>query len=249
MSQDSVITPSYDRLDTPQGGNSSAPAVPAPAPVSAASEPVPAAQSEEHPRVDVPFTPAQQKVFDEAIRRAMGKAGSEARRELADARARLAEAEAQRDRAQAAAAPDATPDEKLLVELDAEKRRNAELTQTLRSREREAAIRAAAKQNNFVDEGDALRLVDIPDDADAATIQKAVSDFAANPTKFHLIRGTTKSGSGSGPSTGYPTTPTYTAEMLFGKGSNSALANKIGIQRPDLYKNLKAEAKRKGLVA
>jgi hypothetical protein len=243
-SNNEPLTPSYDRESVQP---SAAPA--APEPVSAAPAPA-TAKSSPQPRTDpVHFDERQQEKLNQLIRDAQSRASRDLRTKLMQTEAELAAARAERDRAQAAAAPDATPDEKLLVELDAEKRRNAELTQTLRSRERENAIRAAARNAHFVDEGDALRLVDIADDASVEDITKAVNAFAENPQKFHLIRGTTKSGSGSGPSAGYPTTPTYTAEMLFGKGSNSALANKIGIQRPDLYKSLKAEAKRKGLVA
>jgi hypothetical protein len=197
----------------------------------------------------VEFSPAQQAKLEEIIKAATGRTASDLRKQLAKTEAELAAAKAERDRAEAAARPDASVDEKLALELDTERRKNAELTQTLRNREREAAIRAAARNAHFIDENDALKLVDIPDDADAETIRTTVDSFAQNPARFHLIRGTAKSGSGSGPSSGYTTTPTYTVEQLFGKGSNSALANKIGIQRPDLYKSLKAEAKRKGLVA
>ena len=177
----------------------------------------------------------------------MGKAGSEARRELADVRARLAEAEAQRARAEAAARPDATADEKLALELDTERRKNAELQATLRSREREAAIRAAARAADFVSEAQALRLIDVPEDATPEQIQNIVTEFGnKNP---NLVKGSAKSGSGSGPSSGFSVTPQYRIEEIFGPKSDARLANKLSLTRPDIYKSLRAQAKSKGLVA
>src|SRR5216684_6780291 len=74
----------------------------------------------------VEFTPAQQEKLDSILKKAMGRAGSEARAEAADLKAKLAAAET-RLKAQA---PDATRSDVLAAELEASKAEVASLKAT-----------------------------------------------------------------------------------------------------------------------
>ncbi len=106
-------------------------------------------------------------------------------------------------------------------------------------------IRAAAKAENFCDDGDALRLVDIPDDADATAIASAVHAVAAQ--KPHLIKSSVKPWSGSGVAS-HPANAGLKLEQLFGPGSSARLANDLALHQPEKYRRLRQEAKKKGLV-
>jgi hypothetical protein len=84
-------------------------------------------------------------------------------------------------------------------------------------------------------------------DGSPFTSQSLYEEFAAS----HLwsIKGRVLSGAGSTPSVAPPPS-TYDVAKLFGPGSvgNSAEVNRLSIQRPELYKKLRAEAKARNLV-
>ena len=65
----------------------------------------------------------------------------------------------------------------------------------------------------------------------------------------YLVRGETKTGAGSTTSASFPGGGTYKLTELFGKESNSKLANQLALQEPARYKALRAEAVKAGLLA
>jgi len=191
----------------------------------------------------VEFTPAQQAKVNEIVKAAMGRAAFETRSELATTKKLL-------EQALAAASPDATEADKLRAEAEVLKLRLADLTQE-HSRERlENAVLAAATRARFVDPEQASllleksELVSADGAFDLAKVQAAVTSLAERSP--HLIRGAVIPGSGSAPAQSIP--PDTKLETYFGRGSNARLANELAIKRPDVYRQLRAAAVRKGLV-
>jgi hypothetical protein len=195
----------------------------------------------------VTFTPEQQTKLDEIVKAAMGRAAAETRQKLSLAETELAATKAKLEVAARANAADATEAEKHAAQLQERDLKIKELEQSARRTARENTILAAARAENFVDPDLALRLVDIADDATPEQITRAVHQFAAS--RDYLIRGTTKSGSGSGPDRGAPPAPVYQVEQVFGPKSDARLANKLSLTNPSAYKALRLQAKQRGLVA
>lgn len=235
--EDKVITPSYDRVND---NSSSAPVAPAPV------VPVTPSNPETHREI-VQFTPEQQTRLDEIVRAAMGRAATETRQKLAMAEAKVKQLEAERAIAEKAAAPDAEESDRLRAQLQQLEREKQEVIANTSKQLRDAQVLAAANAEGFVVPSQVLRLIDIPQEADTATIEKTVREFATqNP---HLVKGATKSGSGSSPSSGYPTAPQYQLTEIFGPKSDARLANRIAQTNPMLYKSMRVQAKAKGLVS
>jgi seryl-tRNA synthetase len=81
------------------------------------------------------------------------------------------------------------------------------------------------------------------------SLDEFYQEFAAkNP---YMVRGDLKPGVGSTESqrSGLTNNGKYTVEQVFGKGSNSRLANDLAMKDPNEYKRLKAVAKQNGLIA
>jgi hypothetical protein len=194
----------------------------------------------------VTFTPEQQKKLDEIVKAAMGRSAAETRQKLSVTEAELAATKAKLEVAARANAVDATEAERHAAELQAKDLRIQELEQSAKRTARENAIRNAAIAERFVDPDVALRVVDVADDATPEQIAEAVRQVAA--TKDYLIKGSTKSGSGSTPSNGSPVAPVYQVEQVFGPKSDARLANKLSLTNPSAYKALRAVAKQRGLV-
>jgi hypothetical protein len=193
----------------------------------------------------VSFTPEQQAKVDQIVREAHGRLARDLREQLAKEKAEKARIEAELEIARAAASPDATALEKAQYETQQERQRREAAEQALVRRDREDAIRAAARTAGFVSETQALKLVDVPEGATPAEIEKLVSDYgAANP---NLIKGQVRPGSGSTPASGLPA-PTVPLEKLFGRDSDARLANALAIKNPVEYKRMRAVAKAKGIL-
>jgi len=193
----------------------------------------------------VSFTPEQQAKIDEIVKAAMGRAAFETRSELARTKKAL-------EQALAAASPDATEADKLRAQLDAARLRLDDLAQE-HSRERlENTILAKAASARFVDPNQAALLLDKVDllDADgapdSAKIAAAVQSLADRSP--WLVKGEVKPGSGSSPAQSVPADAPK-LEELFGRGSNAKKCNELAIKNPSLYRTLRAQALRKGLVA
>ncbi len=215
-------------------------AEPAVAPVKSAADGKPAAAEKK-----VEFSPEQQEKIDQIVKEAMGRAG----------RAATAEAIAQRARADALAkdlllqskanAPDAEESDKLRAQLATKDRELEEVRAATAKQARDTAALRAAERQGFVSAEQALRLIDVPQDADKATVEAAIKALAeANP---HLIKGTTRSGSGSGVAD-RPAQVDFKLEQLFGPRSDARAANQLAIRDNARYKKLRAEAVRKGLL-
>ena len=148
----------------------------------------------------------------------------------------------------AATRPDATQEEKHKAELLARDKRIQELEADRARRDREALVLAAARQQGFVDDHDALRFVDLPDTATPQEVADAVRQVAEK--KLHLIKGTIPSGTGSGPSSGFPTTQ-LKPEDFYGRNSKPGAAeqlNALSRSNPAAYKSLRAAAKSARLI-
>jgi len=225
MSDDSVITPSYDRLDDK--------------PKPTTSTPNPTATPEPDPEPEkVEFSEAQKVKLQEIINAHTGRL-----------MAKVRQAEGERDTAIAASAGD---HEAQIATLKSQHAREvSDLKQSHAQKDRDNAILIAASEAGFVRPAEALRLIDTPplnDDGsfDPAAIKQAVDAYAAKSP--HLVKGSVKPGSGSTTYAGAPPQPQYRTESVFGKGSDARLANKIAISNPKLYASMKADAQRKGLI-
>lgn len=131
------------------------------------------------------------------------------------------------------------------------------------------AIQSAAAKHNFVDPemltklvGDSIKwegdkfvvlseggTVRLNAALDPMTMDEFFSDYASK--KPYLVKGDVKSGAGSKVSASYQVTGDQfvKASDIFGKGSNSKLANEIGLKNPALYKSMKEQAKTAGLIS
>jgi hypothetical protein len=212
---------------------------------------------------NVEFTPAQQEKLDDILKKAMGRAGKEARAEAADLKAKLAAAEL-RLKAQA---PDATRSDVLAAELEASKAEVASLKATSAESTKTAELQRLAMAENFIDVGLITTIlaprvqrqgntyVVVNEDGTARqnaagenqTLAEAVAQEAAN--RPYLVRGQVRSGGGGTSSSGTPPPTSRPLTFYFGPGSNSAATNALSIQRPDEYRRLRQEAVKIGLVA
>jgi len=202
-------------------------------------------------KAKVEFTPEQQAKIDEIVKSAMGRAASETRQRLTQTQAELEQIKAERDRALAAVGPDATEADRLRVQLDQERQRNVELTAAQQRERLNNAVLMAASQEGFVSPHEALKLAEVPTldeqgNFDATAVANAVHALAAKSP--HLVKGTTRPGSGSGPSVSIPA-PTIEVNQVFGPKSDARLANRLAIQNPREYARLKTMARTKGLIA
>ena len=203
------------------------------------------------PRVEAPepeqrveFTAAQQAKVNEIVKAAMGRAAFETRTELGRTKKAL-------EAALLAANPDASEIEKARAEAEVLKLRLTDLAEE-HSRERlENAITRAANAERFVDPEQCSLLIDkaslVKEDGsvDAAKVNSAVAALAQRSP--HLIRGEVKPGAGSAPAQSVPADAPK-LEELFGRGSNAKKCNELAIKNPSLYRTLRAQALRRGLV-
>jgi len=220
----------------------------------------------------VEFTPAQQEKLDEILKKAMGRAGADARKEAADLKAKLAKSDAENKRLQeiaAGRAPDSTELEKASAEVSALAMERDAIKATAEKQARDAFITAQAQKNDFLAHDVVVKLT--RDNlqwngsgytvlADDGTARTAADGSPLTPEAFYaeyaeqrpyLVKGQVKSGGGGTSSAGSGRAPTaYDVAKLFGPGSvgNSAEVNRMSIQQPELYKKLRAEAKARNLV-
>jgi len=217
------------------------------------------------PSVDdepVKFDERQQRKIDEIVRSAQGRAASETRQKLSVANHKISELEAQLQNAVAASKPDASEADRLRAELDAERAgRAAEKAQATKDK-LDAAILNAASEAGFLNPPQALKLlrdnvrmgedgnIVVTDDDGIPLENQSVKTFvtAYAQKNDHMIRGSVRGGSGSTPSNGAPPMPAIRCEEIFGRGSDSRLANACAIKNPAQYRVLRAEAIRRGLI-
>jgi hypothetical protein len=205
----------------------------------------------------ITFSAEQQTKVDELIRESMGRAGNEAR-----ATAARLEAEAVVLRAELAA----LRGDRSGLEKES-KNAKAELAKV----KKQAVIAEAASRHGFVDVGQVSKLTadEIVLDADKnqfhvvgedgkvrvgldgstpINLDTYFSEFAAKNS--HLVRSTVRPGIGSSTDARphSPQTDIQKLKAIFGKGSDSRKANEIGVNNPQLYKQMRREARALGII-
>lgn len=236
MSNNEVITPSYDRA-TPSNPT------PNPAPNVAPTAP-------EHP---VKFTPEQQSKIDAIVREAMGRAAADTRAELAKTQAEKERLAAELKTALLAAAPDASEADRLRLQLEQERKSKEELAQNFARERVNGAILSAAQSAGLVNPQHALRLIDPPapladGSPDVVAIQAAIQKLSTeNP---NLVVGTTKFGSGSTPNGNIPPVA-LRPEDYYGATAKRGAAeelNRLSRSNPSAYRSLRNAAQKARLI-
>jgi hypothetical protein len=221
----------------------------------------------------VTFDEAQQKRVDELIRESMGRAGSEARqtaarlqKELEAAKDAAKEAETLRAEVARLKGDREGLESNLSVK---EKEARSARAETVAVK-KQNAIQAAATEHNFFnpqivskltedkikwDDGKQKFIVLGDDgserlgaDGNSLSVSAYLKEFGA--ANSYLVRGDVKTGVGSSENQRPYTTTTERDRLakLFGKGSDSRAANRLGVENPQLYKQYKREARAIGLI-
>jgi len=214
----------------------------------------------------VAFTAAENAKIDAIVREAMGRAGN-------DARAKAAQLE--KDNEQLRLENEllkGTPQERESLQKEVEEKK-AELAKTQAETlqmKKENHIREVAAKVGFIDADQVLKLTGdsiewneqnkvwaVADKSGALygtdDNPLSVTDYLESYGKQHpnLVRGEVKSGTGATGSRNFNANPQSNIQRLkslFGKGSNSALANKMAINSPQEYRQLKAEAQKLRII-
>jgi len=212
----------------------------------------------------VEFTPAQQEKLDEILKKAMGRAGKDARAETE--RLRI---ENERLKQVAAGKGSADELERVRGELASSRLEQQAILETSVRSQRDLVIAQESSKYGFIDTDTLQRLTrgnlrhnaatgsfEIISDEGTPVLNAAqepisVTDFFADyaSKKPWLQRGQVKGGGGGSSSSGSGRAPAvYDVAKLFGPGSNAQEINRISIQQPELYKKLRAEARARNLV-
>ncbi len=211
----------------------------------------------------ITFSPEQQTKIDEIIRESMGRAGNEAR-----ATAARLEAEAEVLRAEVARLRGDR--EGLESNLSVkEKEAKSARAETIAVK-KQNAIQAAATEHNFFNPGvvskltedkiqwnaDKQKFIVLGDDGserlgvdgNSLTVSAFLKEFGVSNS--YLVRGDVKTGVGSAENARpySPQTETQKLKAIFGKGSDGRLANETAMRNPQLYKQMKREARSLGLI-
>jgi hypothetical protein len=217
----------------------------------------------------VTFTAEQQAKIDEIVKKAMGRAGKDAREQLDIERAEKSRLTADLQAAKDALANATNTEERdrlaaevqqLSSELTNEKSMRITAEQRATTYRRDKFIAEACIAHDFVDVETVAALTEASLAWDEEKLSFTVVNSDATPTEFftdfaknkpYLVKSTTKAGSGSGDSSrsGLPTgQQRYKAEDVFGRNSSSKLANDLARRDPQEYKRLKSEARNKKLI-
>jgi hypothetical protein len=197
----------------------------------------------------VTFNEAQQAKVNELIREAMGRAGNQARAEAATLKADLEKLRAEHEKIKGEATTTKekaleTGKESLLLSLAGKHNfvRGEQLVKLLGDRVSfdESAKRYVCKNPD----GTTMTAAN----GEPLPVEALVSAYASeNP---NLVRGDLKLGTGAVESRQWTGEPNQTDRLkqLFGKGSNSRLANELAMRDPQAYRQLKRDAQRAGLI-
>ncbi len=211
----------------------------------------------------VEFTPAQQAVFDAALKRGMGRAGADARQEAERLRT-----ENQRLKEVAAGQGSADELERVRGELASSRLEQQAILETSVKSQRDLIIAQESSKHGFIDVDTLQRLTRsnlrhnaatgsfdvIADDGtpvlNAAQEPISVTDFFADyaSKKPWLQRGQVKSGGGGTSSGGVPVpSTTLPLSHYWGPNSSAKDCNALSILRPDVYRRMRLEAVKQGL--
>jgi hypothetical protein len=211
-----------------------------------------------------PLTAAQQKVFDAAVKEAMGRAGKLARQEAEQLRV-----ENQRLKDAVSGTGSADELERTKGLLAEERLRNQAVLDASVKQQRDLVIAQEASKHGFVDASTLQQLTrqnlrhntdtgafDVVDESgnprlNAAGEPLSVTDFFADygNKKPYLVRGSVVSGTGQGSSLGSQPPAQIPLEKLFGRNSDSRLANEYSKRNGGRdYKLAKLEAQKRGLI-
>jgi hypothetical protein len=213
---------------------------------------------------EVEFSPAQQIKLDSILKKAMGRAG-------ADARAEAERLRVENERLKQVAAGQGSADEleRVRGELASSKLEQAAILEASVKSQRDLVIAQESSRHGFIDVDALQRLTRqnlrhnatsrsfeiIADDGtpvlNAAQEPISVSDYFADyaSKKPWLVRGQVKSGGGGTSSSGTPAPTTLPLSHYFGPGSSASACNALSINRPSEYRRLRQEAVKIGLVA
>lgn len=218
----------------------------------------------------VVFDEAQQRKVDFLIRESMGRAGSEARATAARLEAEMItlrnELAAAKDAAEAEAEGRVGLETSLTVR---EKEAKAARAETIAVK-KQNAIQAAATEHNFFNPQVVSKLTEdkiqwnsekskfivlgddgserLGADGNSLTVSAYLKEFAQSNS--YLVRGDVKPGVGSSENARpYSTTSERDKlKAIFGPGSDSQKANRIGVENPQLYRQMKREARALGII-
>ncbi len=211
------------------------------------------------PEEDITFDERQQQFIDTVlIPRSMGRAAKDVRQELAATKTRLANAEA----ALKAASPESSETEKLRAELQLARAESESVKAAAAEATRTADIEKEATKAGVIDPallraaiGDRVQrqgkdyviLDDSGTPRDGVTLAQFIHDEAEK--RPYLVRGVVVSGTGqSGSNSSAYQDNSLKPEMLFGRASDSRLANQTALRNKPLYDRLKISAREKGLI-
>jgi hypothetical protein len=209
----------------------------------------------------ITFSEAQQQKIDELIRSAMGRAGNEARATAARLEAEVLRGEVAR----------LTGDKSgLETTLEAKQREATSAKAETIAVKKQNAITEAGAKHNFYNPAQLAKLTGdeikwdgtkfvVPgedgtarvglDGSTPLSVDEFFREFATkNP---HLVKGDVKPGIGSREAQQPPHRTLGEKEKLmqyFGKGSDAQKANALGVSNPQLYRQMKREARSLGLI-
>jgi len=215
--------------------------------------------------IKVEFSEAQQQVFDAALKRAMGRAGTDSRAEAEKLRL-----ENQRLKEVAAGQGSADELERVRGELASSKLEQQAILETSIKSQKDLVIAQEASKHQFIDTDTLQRLTrqnlrhnattgsfEVVADDGTAVLNGAqepisVSDFFATyaTVKPWLVRGQIKSGGGGTSSAGSPVGDTgrFRPEQIFGSKSSSRDAQMLHHKNPAEYARLKALSRSMGII-
>jgi hypothetical protein len=217
----------------------------------------------------VTFTPEQQTKLDEIIRDSMRRTAREIRQqlEIEKQRATQLESDLQAARDALTNAVDTSERDRLAAEvhtltsdLAAEKAARLTAEQIATAKRKEAFISKKCLDYDFVDSEivsslteQSIEWSEAKQDFVVAGAEMTTNEFFATfaAQKPYLVKSDVKTGAGSSESsrTGLSSGQSrYKVDQIFGKTSNSKMANDLATNNPQEYRRLKAEAKNKRII-
>jgi exonuclease VII large subunit len=217
----------------------------------------------------VTFTAEQQTKLDEIIRDSMRRTAREVRQQLEAEKQRATQLETDLQVARDALANASNSEERdrladevqtLTSDLATEKAARLTAEQIATAKRRESFISKKCLDYNFVDADIVASLTESDIEWSEQKQGFVIVDSEMSPEEYfadfatkkpYLVKSDIRTGSGSSDSSRSGLNSgqqRYKVTDVFGRGSNSQLANKIALESPAEYRRLKSEAKNKRLI-